>query len=196
MKPRVPLQLIAGLALLLGLMLPAAAVQARTTKNVSGPKKVGEVPECGGGRPDQCRIDVYVRQGSPTTGASCDSFDRSEGFCIGSSSGTSAFAQPGFFPRQGLSTDFTWKGGNPRDVDYTVNAQFTIVQAKIVGNVPSGGSATFNVTDAWSRASDVHYKTVSTGGNPGQPGGPLYIDYSHEFVGSYVHMFGYLVPKK
>jgi hypothetical protein len=29
-------------------------------------------------------------------------------------------------------------------------------------------------------------------GAPGSPGGPLYIDYEHKFVGSYVHMYGFL----
>ena len=52
------------------------------------------------------------------------------------------------------------------------------------------------MTDAWNRQSDVHWKTVSTGGKPGTPGGPLYINYDYKFVGTYVHMYGYLVQKK
>jgi hypothetical protein len=51
------------------------------------------------------------------------------------------------------------------------------------------------VTDAWNRLSDVHWKTVSTGGNPGLSGGPLYIDYGHGALDTYVHMYGYLVRK-
>jgi hypothetical protein len=69
------------------------------------------------------------------------------------------------------------------------------VEAYIRGDVPSGGSATFNVTDAYNRGSDVHWKTASKSGTPGTPGGPLYIDYEHKFIGSYVHMYGYLVRK-
>jgi len=162
-----------------------------------GPGKVGaSAPDCGNpGGSSQCYIDVTVNQGSPLTGAICDSFDNGSGVCIGSSTGTAGWRQSGFSPKYGIGTWFTWDHGSPRDVEMLVKASFTITESFIRGNVPSGGSATFNVTDAWSRYGDAHWKTVSTGGSPGTPGGPLYIDYEHRTLGSYVHMFGYLVRK-
>ncbi len=162
-----------------------------------GSGKVGAAaPDCSNpGGSNQCYIDVVVRQGSPTTGAICDSFDNASGVCIGSSTGTAGWRQAGWFPKQGIGTWFTWEGGNPRDVEMLVKASFTITESFIRGNVPSGGSATYNVTDAWNRGTNAHWKTVSTGGSPGTPGGPLYIDYSHAVLGSDVHIFGYLVRK-
>jgi hypothetical protein len=180
------------------LLLPAGAQAGKGGKPKPG--KVGDdIPECGKSTPSVCRVDVTVHQGPLTMGATCDSFDNSEGLCVGGSTGTPAFSMPGYFPRQGIETSFTWKshGGAARDVDYTSNATFTIVDSFIRGDVPSSNSAVFNVTDAYSRDSGVHWKTVSTGGAPGKLGGPLYIDYDHPRVGigSSVHMFGYLVRK-
>jgi hypothetical protein len=195
MKIRALSQVIAGVALLAVLMVPAAA-QARSPQQGSGAgTKVNGVADCSSGKADLCWIDVTVRQGSPLTGATCSSFSRDSGYCIGSSTGTSRWAQAGFFPKQGISTDFTWKGGTARDVDYTVNANALTVEARILGKVPSPGSATLDVTDAYSRASNVHFKTVSTGGKPGTLGGPLYIDFDYGTLNTTVHMFGYLLPK-
>lgn len=165
-----------------------------------GNGKVGDaIPECDNGTPSTCRVDITVHQGPLTQGAVCDSFDNSEGLCIGGSTGTKAFSEPGYSPRYGIQTSFTWKsqGGAAREVDYTANANFTIVDSFIRGNVPASNSAIFNVTDAYSRLSGVHWKTVSTGAGPGQIGGPLYIDYDHprSGIGSSIHMFGYLVRK-
>ncbi len=154
------------------------------------------VPECGSAK-TECHVDVWVRQGSVTSGAICGSFDAAEGFCVGSSSGNPQWSQPGHFPKQGIESSFTWKGpGGPRDVDYTVNATFTIVEAYIRGNVPSSNSPFFHVTDAWNRASGIHWKTrAEPGAAPSQQGGPLWIDYHHGTFDSYVHLHGYLVPK-
>jgi len=212
MKIRMSVQLLAALALLTGLMLSTTAQAGATGKvNVlekkkhsgknsgkkEGPGKVGATapPECASGR-SECRVDVTLRQGAPTTGASCSSFSSGEGFCVGSSIGTATWSQPGYFPRQGIGSSFTWKGpGGARDVDYTVTANALITDAYIRGNVPGPGSATFNVTDAYNRESDIHWKTASSGGAPGTVGGPLYLNYSYDFVGSYAHIYGYLVPK-
>jgi hypothetical protein len=220
------LQLTVALALLTGLTLSTSALGAgnkdgsagkpKSSGKACGKKKSGKkkkcqakgktkgqqapgsrgVPDCGSVK-TECHIDVWVRQGSPTTGAVCSSFDSPSGFCVGSSTGTNSWAQPGYFPKQGIGTSFTWEGpGGPRTVDYTVDATFTIVDAYIRGNVPSGNSPVFNVTDAWNRGSGIHWKTESKpGAAPSQQGGPLWIDYNHEFVGSYVHLHGYLVPK-
>jgi hypothetical protein len=208
--------LILALALLAGLTLSTAA-QAGPAKKVSAPgkncskkKDTGKkchgtkkgpgtsdpAPECGDGT-WECHLDIWVRQGSPTTGATCAPFTNREGFCVGSSTGTASWSQPGYFPRQGFETNFTWKGpGGPRDVDLTINSTFTIIDSYIRGDVPGPGSSTFNVTDAWSRASGIHWKSRSNGGGPpGLPGGPLYIDYGYKTLGSYVHIYGYLVPK-
>lgn len=214
MRLRVALPLIAALALLAALMLSTSAPagdkagsgnqgackkhpKKKGCKKGDGPKTgVGDVPDCDSGAPQECHVDITVRQGAPTTGATCDSFDNGEGLCLGSSTGTTRWTEPGYSPKIGIGVSFTWKAhGAPRDVDYTANDSVTIVQAYIRGDVPSSGSATFNVTDAWNRQADVHWKTVSTGGAPGTRGGPLYIDYEHKFVGSYVHIFGYLVRK-
>jgi len=162
--------------------------------------KVGDaIPECSDATPSSCRVDITVHQGPLTQGAFCDSFDNSDGICVGGSTGTKAFSEPGYSPRYGIQTSFTWKsqGGASRDVDYTANANFTIVDSFIRGNVPASNSAVFNVTDAYSRLSGVHWKTVSTGAAPGQIGGPLYIDYDHprSGIGSSIHIFGYLVRK-
>lgn len=218
MRLRTTLPLIAVIALLAGFTIPSIA-QGGTVGNSPGKKKCPGKKGSGKAGPgkkkcgkngkgktgaaaaecantDKCYIDVYVRQGSPTTGAICSSFDDREGFCVGSSTGSSTWSQPGYFPRQGLETSFTWKGpGGSRDVDYTVNADFTIVEAYIRGNVPASNSAIFNVTDAYSRVSGFHWKTLSTGAAPGTVGGPLYIDYSHSTIGSSVHIFGHMVRK-
>lgn len=187
-----------------------AGGKAKSGKNGGGKKnggkkggtggKVGDaIPECDEGTPSTCRVDITVNQGPLTQGAVCDSFDNSSGLCVGGSTGTKAFSEPGYSPRYGIQTSFTWKsqGGPSRDVDYTANANFTIVDSFIRGNVPSSDSAVFNVTDAYSRLSGVHWKTVSTGARPGQVGGPLYIDYDHprSGIGSSIHIFGYLVRK-
>jgi hypothetical protein len=221
MRLRTSLPLIAVVALLAGFMIPAIAQGGAANDNSPGKKKCqgkkgsgkagpgkkkcsgkkgkGKGPgaaaaECA--NTDRCYIDVYVRQGSPTTGSICSSFDDREGFCVGSSSGSATWSQPGHYPKQGLETSFTWKGpGGPREVDYTVNADFTIVEAYIRGNVPASNSAVFNVTDAYSRVSGVHWKTVATGAAPGTVGGPLYIDYEHKTIGSYVHIFGHMVRR-
>lgn len=240
MKLRKAFQLLAAMALVLGLSLPAA-VQAAPQKGESPGKKKGAGKKRGsgkcaakgggktsakprgkgkgnckkgkgkgvGGEPGanaadcsnpggagECFIDVWVRQGSPTTGAICSSFDNRDGECIGSSTGTRGWRQPGFVPKQGIGTWFSWSspgGGAARNVEMLVKASFTITESFIRGNVPSSGSSTFNVTDAWNRDTNAHWKSVSKGADPGLVGGPLYIDYSHEILGSYVHMFGYLV---
>jgi hypothetical protein len=197
MNLRKPLMMTASLLLLLaGLSLPLAA-QAETTKAGGGKNDApnASAPDCGGGQPE-CFVDITIHEGGPTTGAICSSFTASSGFCLGPTTGTAAFSNPGYFPRQGIETAFTWDspGGSRRDCDYTSNATFTIVDSRILGSVPDPGSAVFAVSDAWSRGSGAHYKTLSNAA-PGLPGGPLYIDYESKFVGSYVHIFGYLVRK-
>jgi hypothetical protein len=189
----------ASLVLILaGLSLPLAA-QARNDKGSRGGDgdnaPHASAPDCGGGQPE-CWVDITVHEGGPTSGASCGTISSSEGFCVGPTTGTSAFSNPGYFPRQGIGTEFSWKspGGSRRDCDYTSNAAFTIVDSRILGTVPDPGSATFAVSDAWSRGSSVHYKTLSKAA-PGQSGGPLYIDYDSAFVGTSVHIYGYLVKK-
>jgi hypothetical protein len=180
-----------------GLLLPSAA-RAGSQKGAGAGKKGSAIPECGNSATETCHLDITISQGAATSGAFCDSFDRGDGLCVGSSHGTPAFSQPGYSPRYGIESSFTWKShGAPRDVDYTSNATFTIVDSFIRGDVPASNSAIFNVTDAWNRASGVHWKTVATGGGPGTPGGPLYIDYDHSSsgIGSSIHIFGYLVRK-
>jgi hypothetical protein len=176
----------AGLALAAGLVVLAAA-------GAGASSKLGEpVPECGRDAVQVCHIDITVHQGPPTAGAVCSSFDNGSGFCVGPSHGNSSWTAPSYFPRQGLGASFTWKSqGSLRLVSYEANATFTILEAKIEGRVPSPGSARFDVTDAWNRGSAVHWHS-GTVGAPGSQGGPLYIDYEHKFVGSYVHMYGFL----
>jgi hypothetical protein len=180
-----------------GLLLPSAA-QAGSQKGAGAGKMGSAIPECNNSAPETCHVDITIAQGPATSGAFCDSFDRDDGLCVGSSRGTPAFSQPGYSPRYGIQSSFTWEShGAPREVDYTSNATFTILDSFIRGDVPASNSAIFNVTDAWNRASGVHWKTVATGGGPGSPGGPLYIDYDHTSYGfgSEIHIFGYLVRK-
>ncbi|HKZ14431.1 MAG TPA: hypothetical protein VJL81_11350 [Solirubrobacterales bacterium] len=176
------------------LLLPAGAQAGSAGKaNVAD-----DIPECGASTPAACHVDITVHQGSITQGAFCDSFDRDEGLCVGGSTGTPAFSMPGYSPKYGIETSFTWKShGAPRDVDYTANANALIVDSYIRGDVPASNSAVFNVNDAYSRASGAHWKTMSTGAAPGRVGGPLYIDYDHprSGIGSSIHIFGYLVRK-
>lgn len=180
-----------------GLLLPSAA-QAGSENGAGAGKKGSAIPECGNSAPETCHLDITISQGAATAGAICDSFDRAEGLCVGSSHGTPAWSEPGYFPRQGIQSSFTWKShGAPRDVDYTSKSSFTTVDSYVRGDVPASNSAILDVTDAWNRASGVHWKTVATGSRPGTPGGPLYIDYDHKSygIGSTIHIFGYLVRK-
>jgi hypothetical protein len=187
-------RVVAGLAVLVCCVVLVFAGAGATTKGHHSYRE--SAPSCSAGTKEQCYINVWLHQGGVTTGAYCDSFEASSGSCLGYSEGTNPWEGAGYFPKYGIQTTFSWTAsGARRAVDYTVDASFTIVQARIVGNVPSPGSSTLNVSDAWVRESDVHYKTVSTGGDPGLPGGSLYIDYGHKVVDSYVHMYGYLVPK-
>lgn len=192
---------LATLVTLAVVVMVALLVPVGAQAGARGKDEVGDdIPECGSSAPAACHVDITVRQGSITAGAFCDSFDRDDGFCVGSSTGTPSFSMPGYFPRQGIETSFTWKshGGASRDVDYTANANALLVDSYIRGDVPASNSAVFNVNDAYSRASGAHWKTLSTGAAPGRIGGPLYIDYDHprSGIGCTVHIFGYLVRSK
>jgi hypothetical protein len=185
-RARGVLVMTAALALVAGLVV-LAATEAGASSNRGQP-----VPECGREAVELCHIDITVHQGPPTAGAVCSSFDDGSGFCVGPSRGNSSWTAPSYFPRQGLGASFTWKSqGSVRMVNYEANATFTILEAKIEGRVPSPSSARLDVTDAWNRGSAVHWHTGMAGA-PGSRGGPLYIDYEHRVVGSYVHMYGFL----
>jgi hypothetical protein len=207
--------LIAVLALLAAFALPAAAQAGATKSSAPGKNGVGKncskkrsgkkkcaTPEVGAADSDcprgatECHIDVELKQASPTSGAYCSSFEDGDGSCLGSTLGTSGWSSPGYFPQYGIQSWFTWTSQGPvRNVEYLVKANQLIVEAFIRGNVPSPGSASFNVTDAYNRVTDAHWQTVSTGGAPGTKGGPLYIDYEHKVIGSYVHIWGWMVRK-
>lgn len=223
MRPRVSARLTAMLVLLTAFALPAAAQagtggaspsehQANPTmgncaKKKSGKKKCGgkkSGPKVGDTANDdcprgatECHIDIQLNQASPTTGGICDSFeDISSGICVGPSHGTSGWNGPGYFPQYGIQNWFSWTSqGAQRTVEYEVKANFVIVECFIRGTVPSPNSAVFNVSDAYNRVTDTHWKTASTGAAPGSKGGPLYIDYDHRVLGSSVHIFGYMVRK-
>lgn len=174
----------AALALLGGIALPAAGAGASSKPSES-------VPECSRDAVPQCHIDITLGQASPTSGGICDSFESGSGYCVGDSTGNSTWSVPSYFPRQGLQSSFTWKSqGRLRLVEFEARASPTIVQASIKGRVPSPASAEFVVTDAFNRG-PAHWHS-GTSGKPGSVGGPLYIDYEHRVVGSYVHMYGYL----
>jgi hypothetical protein len=185
-RARELLVMTAALALVAGLVVLTTA-EAGASSNRGQP-----APECGREAVQLCHIDITVHQGPPTAGAVCSSFDDGTGFCVGPSRGNSSWTAPSYFPRQGLGASFTWKSqGSVRMVNYEANATFTILEAKIEGRVPSPSSARLDVTDAWNRGSAVHWHT-GIAAAPGSPGGPLYIDYEHKVVGSYVHMYGFL----
>jgi hypothetical protein len=81
-----------------GLLLPSAA-QAGSQNGAGAGKKGSAIPECNNSAPETCRVDITVAQGPVTSGAFCDSFDRGDGVCVGSSHGTPAFSEPGYTPR-------------------------------------------------------------------------------------------------
>jgi hypothetical protein len=186
-----------------GFIAPAAANASSDPSGAHPPsghgsRHVGAIPECGSGTSERCHIDITMHEAGPTTGGFCDSFSNRAGVCVGPVHGTPAWSQPSYFPRQGIQSSFDWKSpyaDTRRDVDLTENANILIVEAYIRGMVPGPGSASFFVNDAYNRMSGVHWKTEgSAQSTPGLPGGPLYIDYESRIVGSYIHIYGYLVP--
>lgn len=178
---------------------PGGAIRAQLGGSAPRGSAPGvSAPECGSDRSGPCHIDITVHQASALTGGSCDSFTNREGVCVGPVRGTPSWSNPSYFPRQGIQSSFYWKGPGPdapRDVDLTEKANSLIVEAYIRGLVPSAGSATFRVDDAYNRVSGVHWRTQALGAAPGLLGGPLYINYDHDYIASSIHIYGYLVPR-
>jgi hypothetical protein len=169
-----------------------AAPQPATGQTPSAALSDADCPTNG----TECHIDITLNAASPTSGAYCDSFTSDGGSCQGPTYGTAGWGESGFFPQYGIGTRFEWGSQGPvRNVRYIAKANFTRTDAEIDGRVPDPGSAVFDVSDAYRHGEDVHWKTVSTGGAPGTKGGPLYIDYEHKFVGSSIHIFGWMVRK-
>lgn len=181
----VAVALLVSLVGIIALMGPAGA-----TGHHTGAEPIPNCPAAG----PQCRIDVTVSQASPMI--PCDSFTVDNGACIGKSSGTPQWIEPSYEPKFGLETNFTWKSsGQARLISYQVYATLLVIRAQISGRVPSPGSAELDVTDATIHNSSVHWHTGNSAG-PGQPGGPLYIDYDNSKFGrTKIHMYGVLEPK-
>lgn len=205
MKLRASLQLIACLALLAGLVIPtaaqagssAASASAGHSKHHKKKHPVGDNVDCGPSA-KECHVDIIIHEASQLSGGGgCGSFDNSEGFCVGPTTGTTAWSQPSFSPRQGISSSFTWKsrGGAARDVDYTADASALTIEAYVRGIAEASNSNVLNVSDAWNRDTNTHWKTVNLGAKVGYPGGPMGIDYDHKTVGSSVHLWGFFVRK-
>ncbi len=217
MRLRALPQLLASLALLAGLVIPTVA-EAGTSgsdahqgrhghgkkshgKKKHGKKKqdkgVGSDIDCSAGA-KECHVDIIIHEASVMSGGGgCGSFDNAEGFCVGPTTGTTGWDEPAFFPKQGIDSSFTREshGGAARDVDYTAHASVLTLDAHIVGIAQASNSNVLNVTDAWNRLSNTHWKTVNLGARVGYPGGPMGIDYDHKLVGSSVHLWGFFVRK-
>jgi len=179
-------------ATLLASLLAIIALSGSAGAAASSHRGAEPIPNCPAGGP-QCRIDIALRQGSLFV--PCDSFTVCAGSCIGSSVGTAQWIEPSYQPKFGLQTTFTWKSSGPvRFVDYQANAGFTILRARIVGRVPSPGSAELVVTDASISNSSANWQT-GTSGQPGSPGGPLYLDYDNKTGGARIHIYGVLERK-
>jgi hypothetical protein len=179
-------------AVLLASLLGIMALSGSAGAAASSHQGAEPIPNCPAAGP-QCRIDIALRQGRPLD--PCDSFTASDGACIGSSVGTAQWIEPSYEPKFGLQTMFTWKSSGPvRFVDYQAHAGFTILRARIVGRVPSPGSAEFVVTDASISNSSTTWQTGSSG-QPGSPGGPLYLDYDNKTAGARIHIYGVLDRK-
>jgi hypothetical protein len=204
-------QLIASLALLAGLVIPTAAAAGasgnggqagHSGKKGHGKKKpgkgLGDDIDCSAAA-KECHVDITLREASVLSGGGgCGSFDNAEGFCVGPTHGTNGWDQTSYFPKQGIDSSFTWKshGGPARDVDYTADASALIVDAYVRGVAQASNSNVLNVTDAWNRNSNTHWRTVpNPTGKVGYPGGPMGIDYDHKTVGSSVHLWGFFVRK-
>jgi hypothetical protein len=182
---------VALLASLLGIIgsTGSAGAAGSSHKAASSHQRADPIPNCPAAAA-QCRIDITVRQ-SVYPVSVCDSFESTDGACVGSSVGTPQWIEPNYSPKLGLQTLFAWKSsGLTRFVDLQVYSSPLILTARIIGRVPTPASAEFDVTDASNRHSSDHWHTGSAA-PPGSPGGPLYIDYEHKF-GSKIHIYGVL----
>jgi hypothetical protein len=126
----------------------------------------------------------------------CSSFTSAVGACVGSSTGTAAWAVP-IVSLPGLWSQFQWlpAGGNFKEVQYTA-VNLAVPVAILNGKVPGPGSADFYVERAYALKSPhptLEFFTPNMRGVPaGQVGGPLHLNFEGGVIGADVYIHGYL----
>lgn len=161
---------------------------------VAEPGAVPYHPNCPSTGP-LCRVDVHL-----DATAYCPNITASAGGCFGKSTGTALWTTV-FRTDAGMFSGFSWTAvGSKLAVRYAaVNA--AVPTAVIDGTMSSPHSNALVVTDAFNltwQHPGQHWSTKGEGQGsqpPGEPGGPLYVQFENGKVGADVYIRGYLERK-
>jgi len=145
---------------------------------------------------DYCRLDVHL-----DANKYCPNITAEIGLCTGKSTGTPGWVALHEDLKTGTSATFAWDrvaSGSVVKVRYGVTASAVPI-AFLQGTMSNAHSNALVVTTAKAIVSSnpIDWKTAEEGVEPpGQPGGPLYVQFANGKIGADVYIRGYLEPKR
>ncbi|HEX3981198.1 MAG TPA: hypothetical protein VHW93_08240 [Acidimicrobiales bacterium] len=142
-----------------------------------------------------CRLDIHL-----DANKYCPNITAEIGVCTGKSTGTPGWVALHEDLKTGTSATFAWDRVNSTvkvNVRYGVTAAalpIVFLRGTMAG--PHSNALVVTTAKAIVSSNPIDWKTADEGVEPpGQPGGPLYVQFANGKIGADVYIQGYLEPK-